>query len=142
MSTETTYRVAVWIMRYGSPDYELCETEEAAASFAAYAMDDGQCAVLGAQFPDGHAVRREDWDAYAAAWTRKIEAETRADDARQPLQLELAELSSGRTFSGRSAQVFEGARLCAAGNFEEEYSHEHSADHSSGSFVGRRRLWL
>ena len=82
MSTETG-QVAVWYMQYGSPDYELCETEEAAASFAAYAMDDGQCAVLGAQFPDGHAVRREDWDAYAAAWTRKIEAETRADDARQ-----------------------------------------------------------
>ena len=39
----------------------------------------------------------------------------RAADARQPLRLELAELSSGRTFSGLAVQVFEGARLCAAG---------------------------
>ncbi len=39
----------------------------------------------------------------------------RAADARRPLRLELAELSSGRTFSGLAVQVFEGARVCAAG---------------------------
>ena len=39
----------------------------------------------------------------------------RAADARQPLRLELAELSSGRTFSGLGVQVFQGPRVCAAG---------------------------
>jgi acyl-CoA thioesterase II len=39
----------------------------------------------------------------------------RAADARRPLRLELAELSSGRTFSGLAVQVFEGLRVCAAG---------------------------
>jgi acyl-CoA thioesterase len=39
----------------------------------------------------------------------------RAADARQPLRVELEELSSGRTFSGLAATVFQGARLCAAG---------------------------
>jgi len=39
----------------------------------------------------------------------------RAADARQPLRLELAELSSGRTFSGLAVQVFQGPRVCAAG---------------------------
>jgi acyl-CoA thioesterase II len=39
----------------------------------------------------------------------------RAADARQPLSLDLAALSSGRTFSGLAVQVFQGVRLCAAG---------------------------
>jgi acyl-CoA thioesterase II len=39
----------------------------------------------------------------------------RAADARQPLRLELAELSSGRTFSGLAVQAFQGPRVCAAG---------------------------
>jgi acyl-CoA thioesterase-2 len=39
----------------------------------------------------------------------------RAADARQPLRLDLAELSSGRTFSGLAVQVFQGLRVCAAG---------------------------
>lgn len=39
----------------------------------------------------------------------------RSADARLPLRLELAELSSGRTFSGLAVQVFQRDRLCAAG---------------------------
>jgi acyl-CoA thioesterase len=39
----------------------------------------------------------------------------RAADAREPMRFELAELSSGRTFSGLTAQVFQRERLCAAG---------------------------
>ena len=39
----------------------------------------------------------------------------RAADAREPLRVELAELSSGRTFSGLTVQVFQGPRVCAAG---------------------------
>ena len=39
----------------------------------------------------------------------------RAADARQPLRLELDELSSGRTFSGLAVRVFQGPRVCAAG---------------------------
>jgi acyl-CoA thioesterase II len=39
----------------------------------------------------------------------------RAADARQPLQFELQELSSGRTFAALSVQVLQGERLCAAG---------------------------
>jgi acyl-CoA thioesterase II len=39
----------------------------------------------------------------------------RAADAREPLRLELAELTSGRTFTGLSVQVFQRERLCAAG---------------------------
>jgi acyl-CoA thioesterase-2 len=39
----------------------------------------------------------------------------RAADAREPLRLELAELSAGRTFSGLGVQVFQRDRLCAAG---------------------------
>jgi acyl-CoA thioesterase II len=39
----------------------------------------------------------------------------RAADARRPLRVELAELSSGRTFSGLGVQVLEGARVCGAG---------------------------
>jgi acyl-CoA thioesterase II len=39
----------------------------------------------------------------------------RAADARQPLQFELDELSSGRTFTALSVHVLQGERLCAAG---------------------------
>ncbi len=39
----------------------------------------------------------------------------RAADARQPLRVELAELSSGRTFTGLAVQVLQGPRVCAAG---------------------------
>ncbi len=39
----------------------------------------------------------------------------RAADAREPLRLELAELSAGRTFSGLGVQVFQRDRPCAAG---------------------------
>ena len=39
----------------------------------------------------------------------------RAADAREPLRLELTELSAGRTFSGLGVQVFQRDRLCAAG---------------------------
>jgi len=39
----------------------------------------------------------------------------RAADARQPLQFELEELSSGRTFAALSVRVLQGERLCAAG---------------------------
>ena len=39
----------------------------------------------------------------------------RAADARQPLQFELQELSSGRTFAALFVQVHQGERLCAAG---------------------------
>jgi acyl-CoA thioesterase len=39
----------------------------------------------------------------------------KAADARQPLRVELEELSSGRTFSGLAATVFQGVRLCASG---------------------------
>lgn len=75
------YQAAVWIVSYGSPDYELFETEEAAAGFAAHAMDNGQCSVLGVQFADGRSVRREDWKAYAAAEDRKLQAWAAEADA-------------------------------------------------------------
>jgi acyl-CoA thioesterase-2 len=39
----------------------------------------------------------------------------RAADARRSLRLELAELSSGRTFSGLAVQVFQGPQMCAVG---------------------------
>jgi acyl-CoA thioesterase II len=39
----------------------------------------------------------------------------RAADAHIPLQLELAELSAGRTFSGLAVQVLQRDRICAAG---------------------------
>jgi acyl-CoA thioesterase-2 len=41
----------------------------------------------------------------------------RAADAHQPLQFELKELSSGRTFAALSVQVLQGERRCAAGTF-------------------------
>jgi acyl-CoA thioesterase-2 len=55
----------------------------------------------------------------------------RAADARQPLRLELAELSSGRTFSGLSVQVFEGVRLCAAGTLLLDVPSEDVIRHAS-----------
>jgi acyl-CoA thioesterase len=39
----------------------------------------------------------------------------RAADAHQPLQFELDELSSGRTFAALNVQVLQGGRVCAAG---------------------------
>jgi acyl-CoA thioesterase II len=39
----------------------------------------------------------------------------RGADARQPLDFELTELTAGRTFTGLTAQVLQGGRLCAAG---------------------------
>jgi acyl-CoA thioesterase II len=39
----------------------------------------------------------------------------RAADARQPLELELTELSSGRTFTSMTVEVTQAGRLCAAG---------------------------
>jgi acyl-CoA thioesterase len=39
----------------------------------------------------------------------------RVADAHQPLQFELVELSSGRTFAALSVQVLQGGRVCAAG---------------------------
>jgi acyl-CoA thioesterase-2 len=55
----------------------------------------------------------------------------RAADARQPLRLELAELSAGRTFSGLAVQVFEGGRLCAAGTLLLDVPSEDVIRHAS-----------
>jgi acyl-CoA thioesterase II len=55
----------------------------------------------------------------------------RAADARQPLRLELEELSVGRTFSGLAVKVFEGVRLCAAGTLLLDVPSEDVIRHAS-----------
>lgn len=100
--------VALWYLRYGQPDYDLCDTEEEAARYGAYMAEDGGGSVLGAQFPDGRVIARDDWAAYALAVRQQEEewrqqaAERRAApppvmrDARdpfegKPLQIEVSE---------------------------------------------------
>lgn len=83
---EDEYVVAVWLMRYGSPDYELHESEEDAASYAASVTDQGAGAVLGAQFADGRLIPVKHWKAYHTEGRRRREAEgrQRAEYAVQP----------------------------------------------------------
>lgn len=57
---------AVWYWHYGSPDYELCASEEEAASFAVGLEDSGNGSVKGVQFEDGRFVERDAWGAYEA----------------------------------------------------------------------------
>lgn len=54
----------------------------------------------------------------------------RAADARQPLRLELEELSAGRTFSALTVQVFQGARCCAAGTMLLDVPSDHVVRHA------------
>lgn len=71
------YAVAVWLMHYGAPDYELHETEQGAASYAASVEGQGAGSVLGAQFSDGRLVPVKHWKAYHAEGRRRREAEER-----------------------------------------------------------------
>jgi hypothetical protein len=69
------YTVALWYMRYGSPDYDLCETEQEAAAMAVYMVDDGRASVSGVQFADGRLVPIRDWQAYHDEARRRHAAE-------------------------------------------------------------------
>lgn len=58
------YGCALWVWTYGTPRYELCEDEGAAARMAVAFSDDGSGSVAGVQFPDGRLIERKDWTAY------------------------------------------------------------------------------
>lgn len=60
---------ALWYMRYFQVYYDLCESEEEAATNAVAMQDAGSGSVLGVQFPDGRTVKREDWTAFDDAQT-------------------------------------------------------------------------
>jgi hypothetical protein len=67
--------VALWLMRYHSPDYLLCDDEAEAASTALAIEDQGSGVPLGVQFPDGSTIKVDEWPVYAAAKQRQREAE-------------------------------------------------------------------
>lgn len=54
---------AVWFMRYGSADYELCDDETEAASYAYHLAESGDGALLGVQFADGRTIAADHWEA-------------------------------------------------------------------------------
>jgi acyl-CoA thioesterase II len=84
-------------------------------SFFGVARSDGRRPVVEGSQMLGQAVVA----ACRRAPDRRVMSATimvlRAADARQPLQFELTELSSGRTFSALTVQVLQGGRVCAAG---------------------------
>lgn len=53
---------AVWFMRHGSPDYELCDNEHDAAGFVYYMAESGSGVLSGIQFADGRIIKADDWD--------------------------------------------------------------------------------
>lgn len=74
MSDDPVYNFAAWYVDdYGQVDYELAETEEEAAKFAAWASGDGT--ALGLQRSDGSTVRAADWPAYTEAVRQLRQAE-------------------------------------------------------------------
>lgn len=75
---------ALWYRNYGTLRYDLYGSEEEAAASAVYMMDTGNCAVTGVSFPDGRAVKREDWQAYADAEERIFAAEAAAPPYEPP----------------------------------------------------------
>jgi hypothetical protein len=102
--------VALWYLRFHQPDYELYESEAKAADFAAWQDYQGECTILGVQFPDGRTLARKDWPEFGRAVQRqreKRQAETALDkmepppamrEARdpfedRPLQIEVSEPS-------------------------------------------------
>ncbi len=52
---------ALWYMRHGGLDYEICDTEAEAIRAAFGMLETGEAAPSGVQFPDGRVVRRRDW---------------------------------------------------------------------------------
>lgn len=83
MGTEPTYTCAVWYLDdYGQIDYELAETEDEAAKFAAWADGDGT--ALGLQRVDGTTLPAADWRAFADAKRRQREAEQERRDNPPP----------------------------------------------------------
>ena len=77
--------VALWYFRYGAPDYDLFDDEDAAADAAVSGEDYGQFSVSGVQFADGRLVRKEDWDAY-----KQAEQQRDADYQRRRAEAEVA----------------------------------------------------
>ena len=72
--------VALWYWRYRQMDYDLWDNEEMAAGIAAAMLDDGGGVPAGIQFPDGHLIPADEWDALAAARDQRL----RADQERVP----------------------------------------------------------
>ena len=63
-------RVALWWVSHGSYGVTMFSSEEAAADAAQY---DDDCAYLGAEFPDGRCLRRDEWPAYEDAFRRSMD---------------------------------------------------------------------
>lgn len=63
---------AVWIWRYGRPDYELADSEEEAARIAVSIEDAESGAIAGVQFSDGRVIRSEEWAAFKAESDRRF----------------------------------------------------------------------
>lgn len=78
----TEYTVALWYLRYGSPDCDLCETEWEAASMAISLQDSGEASVSGVQFADGRLVAIRDWRLYHDV-ARRRHAEEKAEREEQ-----------------------------------------------------------
>jgi hypothetical protein len=72
MSDGPNYTFAVWYINdHGQIDYDLAETEEEAARFAAWADGDGT--ALGLQRADGSTVPIAKWPAFSDAKRRERE---------------------------------------------------------------------
>jgi len=99
MSTGT---VALWYSRYMSSDYELCDSEDAAAGLGVGMEDSGGAVVLGVQFADGRTIERDSWPAFAAAQERFRQAEGEARDKPRPVVPEREVLDP---FRGRSLKI-------------------------------------
>lgn len=54
---------AVWYMRYGGANYELCDSEEDAVRYAYALAESEEGSVMGVQFADGRLVERDQWQA-------------------------------------------------------------------------------
>lgn len=74
---------ALWYMRYYHAYYDLCASEEEAATDGV-AMEDAEAGVvLGVQFPDGRIVKRGDWEAFHEARRRWDESWRAAEEQRK-----------------------------------------------------------
>lgn len=83
---EPTYTCAAWyIDDYGAANYELAETEQEAAEYAAWADGDGT--ALGLQRADGTTVPAAKWQAFAEEKRKLLQADQdRRNTQRRPFR--------------------------------------------------------
>lgn len=89
---------ALWFMRWGNPEVEICRDENEAVVIAMELEDDNDGIPSGIQYADGRCVRIEDVEAYQ-------DQHREVDQRQEAAELEMETVTD--PFSGRPAPVAE-----------------------------------